>query len=269
MKIAIQLYSVRNAYDKDYYATLKSLKEMGYDGVELSGVGGIPADELKGACDEIGIVPVSAHIVHTDILNDMEGKFNYCAELGLKYIAIPWIDDKYRPGAEGFEGLVADLAKIGAEAKAHGIQLLYHNHDFEFVKYKNMYALDYIYSKVDKELLGTELDTAWVRVSSVDPAEYLKQYADRSYVVHLKDFAGKRQVSDYTSIALEGEKTIENIPFEFRPVGSGFQNFERIMDAVYQTKADWVVVEQDSPSMGLDELQSAKRSIDYLKTIIK
>lgn len=269
MKIAIQLFSVRNAYDKDYYATLKSLKEMGYDGVEFACVGAIPADELKKACDEIGIVPASAHIMHTTILDDMEGIFTYCKDLGLKYIAIPWIEDKYRPGEAGFEDLIEGIKKIGAEAKKYGIQLLYHNHDFEFKQYKGKYALDYLYESIDQELLGTELDTAWVRVSSVNPAEYLEKYADRSYVVHLKDFAGKREGSDYTSIAIEGEKKAEDVPFEFRPVGYGFQNFEKIMDSVYKTNAEWVVVEQDSPSMGLGELESVKKSIDYLKTIIK
>lgn len=269
MKIAVQLYSVRNAYDKDYYETLKKVKEAGYEGVEFSGVGAIPAKELKKACQELGLVPVSAHVMYTDILNDMEGKFTYCKELGLKYIAIPWIDEKYRPGEAGFESLIEDVKKIGEEAKKYGIQLLYHNHDFEFKKYKGKYALDYLYENVDKELLGTEIDTAWVRLSSVDPGKYIEKYADRSYVVHLKDFAGKRKAADYTSISIEGEKKVEDIPFEFRPVGHGFQNFEKIMDSIYKTCAEWVVVEQDSPSMGLDELESVKKSIDYLKTIIK
>ena len=269
MKIAVQLFSVRNSYDKNYYETLKSIKESGYEGVEFSGVGAIPAKELKKTCEELGLTPVSAHIMHTAILEDMEGIFTYCKELGLKYIAIPWVEDKYRPGEAGFEDLVEAIKKIGAEAKKHGIQLLYHNHDFEFKKYKGKYALDYIYESVDKELLGAEIDTAWVRVSSVDPGKYLEKYADRSYVVHLKDFAGKREGSDYTSIAIEGEREAEDIPFEFRPVGYGFQNFEKIMDSVYKTNAEWVVVEQDNPSLGLDELESTKKSIDYIKTIIK
>lgn len=267
MKIAMQLFSVRNAYGEDYYSTLKALKEMGYDGVEFAGIGSIPASELRAACEEIGITPISSHIMHTAILNDMDGVFNYCTELGLKYIAIPWVEEKYRPGFPEFESFVNDIAKIGKEAAARGIKLLYHNHDFEFAKYNDMYALDYIYSTVSDELLGTEIDTAWARISAVDPAAYVKKYADRSYIIHLKDFMGEKGVNK--SISIEGEKPFEDIPFEFRPVGYGVQNFERILNAVYDTRAEWVVVEQDSPSMGRSELECAKLSIDYLRSIIK
>ena len=268
MNVAIQLFSVRNAYTEDRVSTLKALREMGYEGVEFAGIDkAVDAKELRALCEEIGLVPISSHIAHTTILNDVKGVLDYCVELGLKYIAIPWVEERCRPGNEGFNDFVQDIETIAKETRARGIQLLYHNHDFEFRQHNGEYALDYIYSTIDKELLGAEIDTAWVRASAVDPAGYVRKYADRSHVVHLKDFAGQR--GDYASISIEGEKPIEDIPFEFRPVGYGVQNFKRIIDAVNDTCAEWVVVEQDSPSMGHDELECARLSIDYLKTLIK
>ena len=50
-----------------------------------------------------------------------------------------------------------------------GIQLLYHNHDFEFVKLDGEYALDVLYSTIPADLLQTEIDTCWVKVAGVDP----------------------------------------------------------------------------------------------------
>ena len=66
---------------------------------------------------------------------------------------------------------------------------LYHNHDFEFVKMPNgQYALDYIYTEIPADLLQTELDICWVKVAGEEPVDYIKKYAGRAPVVHLKDF---------------------------------------------------------------------------------
>ena len=43
--IALQVYSVRDDLEKDFYGTLKKVKELGYDGVEFAGLyGNAPAD---------------------------------------------------------------------------------------------------------------------------------------------------------------------------------------------------------------------------------
>ena len=65
-----------------------------------------------------------------------------------------------RPGTPKFEGNVKLFEEIGKVCKAHGIQTLYHNHDFEFVKVEDgRYALDYIYDTIPADLLQTEIDT--------------------------------------------------------------------------------------------------------------
>lgn len=53
--------------------------------------------------------------------------------------------------------------------KAEGIQLLYHNHDFEFVKLSGLYGLDFLYEAVPADVLATELDTCWVKVAAKTP----------------------------------------------------------------------------------------------------
>lgn len=57
--------------------------------------------------------------------------------------------------------------------------------------------------------------------------------------------------------------------FEFRPVGSGLQNFPAILEACKDVNAKWVVVEQDQPSMGKTPLECAETSINYLRLFIK
>ena len=55
--------------------------------------------------------------------------------------------------------------------------------------------------------------------------------------------------------------------FEFRPVGSGLQDIPSVLAASADAGAEWVVVEQDAPSMGKTSMECAKLSIDYLRTL--
>ena len=65
----------------------------------------------------------------------------------------------------------------------------------------------------------------------------------------------------------ETEAVEEESTFEFRPIGSGMQNIPSILDACIDAGAEWVVVEQDNPSMGLTALECAKKSREYLRSL--
>ena len=156
---------------------------------------------------------------------------------------------------------------LGTVAKKLGITLLYHNHDFEFLKIDGKYALDILYDSVPADLLQTELDTCWVNVGGENPADYIRKYSGRSPVVHLKDFTGSKSENMYELIGIEKKAEAAPQKFEFRPVGSGKQDFPAILAAAEDAGAEWVVVEQDNPSMGLTPLECAAKSRAYLKTI--
>ena len=40
LPVVVQLYSVRDAMEADFYRTIKKMKELGYDGVEFAGLFG-------------------------------------------------------------------------------------------------------------------------------------------------------------------------------------------------------------------------------------
>ena len=267
LPIAVQLYSVRNAVKEDMLGTLKKIKAMGYEGVEFAGLYDHSAAEVKKMCEEVGLVPVSAHVPFADMLEDAHGVFATYAEIGTKYVAIPSLTEDRRPGKEGFFDTMKKIAEVGAIAREHGITLLYHNHDFEFVRVDGEYGLDRLYREVSADVLQTELDTCWVNVGGEDPAEYVRKYAGRAPVVHLKDFFGEKSENMYELIGEKNDAPVRPSNFEFRPVGAGLQNFPAILDAAKDADAKWVVVEQDKPSMGLDELASVEKSINYLKSL--
>ncbi|MBQ9131112.1 MAG: sugar phosphate isomerase/epimerase [Clostridia bacterium] len=265
--VALQVYSVRNDADANLYATLKEIKTMGYDGVEFAGLYNHTAEEVRDMCADIGLVPISAHVSYQEMMADPEGVLSQYATIGCKYVAIPYLTSELRPGTDKFPEVVKNAAMLGAVASKLGMTLLYHNHDFEFMKLDGKYALDILYEEVSADLLQTELDMCWVNVGGENPSEYLLKYSGRSPVVHLKDFYGEKSDDMYELIGIEKKAPTRPANFEFRPVGSGKQDFPAILKAAEQAGSSWVVVEQDNPSMGLTPMECAAKSRAYLKSI--
>ncbi len=266
--IALQLYSVRDDMAADFAGTLRKVKALGYEGVEFAGLFDKTADEVKSLCGSIGLEPISAHVPFADMMADPSLLETY-AGIGCRYVVIPYLTEEYRPGQDKFNDVINGAAILGEKAKALGMTLAYHNHDFEFTKLGEKYALDILYETVSADLLQAELDTCWVRVGGEDPAKYIRKYAGRVDVLHLKDYAGSKSENMYALIGIdEGEKKESDSKFEFRPVGSGVQDMPGILDAATDAGVKWVVVEQDEPSMGLSAMECAEKSIGYLKSIM-
>lgn len=265
--IAIQVYSVRDDASKNLYGTLKKIKALGYDGVEFAGLYNHTASEISEMCKDIGLTPISAHVPYKDMVADPEGVLSIYAAIGCKYVAVPYLNEDLRPGTDRFPEVIENVAKIGAVAKKLGLQLLYHNHDFEFMRLDGKYALEILYDSVPADLLKTELDLCWVNVGGENPADYLVKFTGRAPVVHYKDFYGEKSENMYELIGIDKKLPTRPANFEFRPVGSGKQNMPEILKATAKAGCEWVVVEQDQPSMGLTPMECAKKSIDYLKSI--
>lgn len=267
--IALQLYSVRDELEADFEGTLKKVKELGFDGVEFAGLYNRNPADVKALLAELGLVALSAHVPYVDMMADPEKVLKDYAEVGCKFVVIPYLTEEYRPGQEKFNEVIEGAKMLGKVAKDMGMTLLYHNHDFEFDKIDGEYALDILYKEVSADLLQTELDTCWVNVGGEYPPSYIRKYSGRAPVVHLKDFSlsGSKPKKMYELIGIEDEQEEEESTFEFRPVGYGQQDLPSILAAAKDAGAGWVVVEQDMPSMDKTPLECAEMSINYLKTL--
>lgn len=155
-------------------------------------------------------------------------------------------------------------------AKLHGLQLCYHNHSHEFVRMPDgEYGLDCIFRTVPSPLLETQLDLCWVNAAGEDPVAYLEKYAGHIPTVHMKDFVGKGKVRAEGAYERDGAPFVPHGQDEgevaLRPVGRGVQNVPALVAAAKAGGTEWIIVEQDEPSLGLSRFECAKNSIDYLK----
>ncbi|HIT90142.1 MAG TPA: sugar phosphate isomerase/epimerase [Candidatus Merdenecus merdavium] len=219
---------------------------MGYQGVELAGLYGHKPESIRDWLKEIGLIPISAHVPYAELRDELEKTVQAYKTIGCSYIAIPYLPEDERYGTDSYDEFLSSIPKISEVCKSHGIVLLYHNHDFEFQKDREgSYILDALYSQFPADILQAEIDTCWVKVSKVDPISYIKQYAGRCPIVHLKDYTGAE-------------------PVEFTALGKGIQDIQGIATASIQAGAKWVIVEQDDHTIHTP-MEDVRLSIDYLK----
>lgn len=271
-KVGLQLYSIRDDMQKDMDAALRQVSEMGYEYVEFAGYYDHSAEEVRAMLDKYGLKCVSVHQSPSLFLEEGQTAVDFLKTIGASYCAIPWYEASKLKGTPDWEQTVADFTKVGTLLKENGIQMLYHNHDFEFQKYEGKFLLDWIYETIPADILQPQVDTCWVHYAGNDPAAYLEKYAGRIKVVHLKDFVCKNLGSGpvYALIGEDGKEqkkaSQEENGFEFRPVGHGIQNFPAILEACEKAGAEYVIVEQDM-SNDRPALEAARMSREYLKSL--
>lgn len=275
LPVGVQLYSVRTELEKDFYGTLKKVREMGYAGVEFYGeyYGNTPV-QIKKWCTELGLIPFSNHVPFQAMIDDVDKVIEENTILGVQYIVFPYMDEASRPGIdpEQFKKTVATIGEVGAKVKEAGFQLLYHNHDFEFVKLADgSVGYDYIFSANTRSDLQNELDICWADYAGFKPAEVLAKYAGGIPVVHLKDYylEGKLSSAPYALIGITTDNAMKDDGgwFEYRPLGMGQVDIPAAIKAAIAGNAQWLCVEQDEPCEGLNRLEGIAKSVEYLKSL--
>ncbi|MBD9123495.1 MAG: hypothetical protein EGP68_01780 [Lachnospiraceae bacterium] len=251
LPIAVQVYSVREEAERDFAGTMKKLSEMGYDGVELAGLYGKSAEEIRDSIKAAGLIAISAHVSYDELAGDLEKTLQDYETIGCRYIVIPWLGEDRRFGAALYEETIKGIPVISEGCKKHGMTLLYHNHDFEFAKTPDgTYALDQLYAEVPADVLGAEPDTCWIKVGGPDPSEWLKKYSGRCPLVHVKDFRRKADGVDLLAL------------------GEGEQDFPTLVKTAKECGAQWLVIEQDDHPYGTP-MGDMKKSLNYLKELGK
>jgi sugar phosphate isomerase/epimerase len=126
----------------------------------------------------------------------------------------------------GAKNLAEILNKLGAKCKAAGLELLYHNHDFEFSKDdEGNVVLDYLLEHCDKSIVNFQMDLYWVTKAGQDPVAYFKRYPGRFKIWHVKDMDEQGR---------------------FAPVGNGHIDFKRILAEKKLSGMLYYYVEQDA-----------------------
>ena len=112
LPIAVQVYSVREEAERDFAGTMKKLGEMGYDGVELAGLYGKSAEEIRNSIKAAGLTAISAHVSYDELAGDLEKTLQDYETIGCRYIVIPWLGEDRRFGAALYEETIKEIPVI-------------------------------------------------------------------------------------------------------------------------------------------------------------
>ncbi len=271
-KVGLQLYSVRDRMEKDMEGTLKAVKEMGYDYVETAGYFGKSAEEMRALLDKYGLTCISVHQTLDFYETKGQAGVDFIKTLGAEFSAIPWYDKSKLPGSPAWEETKALFVRSGELLKKNGIDMCYHNHDFEFETVDGKYKYDIMMEEISRDIFKPEFDTCWVRYAGEDPCMYIRAFAGNVRILHLKDFTCKKLASGpaYALIDADGNPiapdTKEDNQFRFTPLGEGMQDFPAILTAAEEAGTEYIIVEQDE-TYEIPSLEAAKRSREYLKTL--
>lgn len=265
-KIAYQLYSARLEAEKDLKSLLLSLKQIGYEAVEFAGFFDFSSTEILSFLKEAELEAISSHVPLTELRERLDSVIRFHKEIGCKRIVIPYLEEKDRPPRESFEAFVEFAKKLQAELSKEGIELYYHNHDFEFVQHGGVFALDYLYDKVPN--LKCELDTCWIKFALQNPIDYLNKYKGRYDIVHLKDFiCDDFSSSPYKLLNSDKNDAAKSSNFKFMPFGYGIQDCMSLVKASVLNGTEYLIVEQDE-AYDTPNLKAAEMSYNTIKDIL-
>lgn len=273
LPVGIQVYGLRDLLEEtpeNFKPVMQKVKEMGYDGVELAGLYGLTPEHIKEVLDEVGLIPISAHVAFAEMMEDIDKVIKDYSVIGVRYLVMPYMAEEYRPvNPEGFEKFLPLLNEMGQKIHDAGMTFLYHNHDFEFVKLPDgRWGYDVMFEAIPHDNLMSELDTCWCDVATGQAPEFVKKYTNRIPIVHLKDYIKKGDVKNmYKLIGIDSEEDEKDTGyFGFRPVGFGQMLWEPVLEATLEADAKWVIVEQDE-HYETDPLECARRSREYLRIL--
>lgn len=187
LPVCLQGYTVRDDFAQDFYGTLKKIADIGYAGVELAGLYGKNATELKAVLDDNNLTVPGAHVGLGDLAN-VEAALETYNTLGAKYIIVPYLPAEMRTGMDDYRKLAEMLSDLGVKVSKAGMGFAYHNHEFEFETFgTDQTAFDLLFGSTDANIVKVELDAFWVRKAGLDPVATINKYAGRVPLLHVKD----------------------------------------------------------------------------------
>jgi len=266
-RLGIQLYSVRDAMQKDPAGSLKKLADMGYVHVEHANYinrkfYGYSAKEFKKLLGDNGLQMPSGHTVMTaqdwdNTKNDFTDKWKYtiedAAEVGQRYVISPWLDDNLRTDMDGLKKFMVQFNKCGELCKANGMTFGYHNHNFEFkTKIGDGNLYDYILANTDQSLVAQQMDIGNMLGAGGIALDLLKKYPGRFELMHVKD-----EIKSTTGQGMDG--------YDSTILGQGVMPVKEIVKAARKMGGtSQFIIEQES-YQGKDPFDCVKIDLQIMK----
>ena len=259
-KMGLQAFTIRDAMANDLLGSLKTVKSLGYEDLELYGFDaakiayyGYAAPDFKQVLDDMGLTSSSCHYGFSDYINASKEELTKFVDSCIKgalalnhsYITWPWMAPEQRT-LETFERLPELLNTIGEQVNHAGLGFAYHNHDFEFHTYGENTGFDMILNGTDPSLVKLQLDLYWaVHSANKTPKELIAMAPERFVMWHIKD--------------------MDKITRDYSELGNGSIDYSEMIPALDTSALEFYYLEQGG-NFAKNSIQSITDSAQFFKS---
>lgn len=260
--------------------TLRTIKETGYDGIELNSfmvnptpfmvrmltkAAGMPTGKggnLDWGCltKEAGLTVVSLHKDLKSIQGELKTTVDETRKFGTSNVVITGMYRfDYRDNAL-VDDLCRQLNEAGKSLKEEGIQLLYHNHNYEFQKVNGKQtAYEYLIANTDAEYVGFEFDSYWPTEAGVCALDIMQALGERMKLYHINDRGTKLQKPMMTPI----------LKSDSCELGYGNMNLEALCRQALSVGVEAVVLESHKNWVDNSPVKSLQVSAEFMNEHVK
>ena len=251
MKLVAQFYSLRTECKtpEELYSSMKKVKDIGYEIIQISGVCDIEAERLKSYSDELSLPITCTHKPFDSIVNDTENLIKYHKTIGCPVIGLGSMSGEYRESVESVREFIKVIREPIKKIKDAGLSFTYHNHSFEFEDKGGTNIFELLFEELPEAVFLP--DVYWIKHGGYDPLETLERIckAGRTTNVHFKDMKTEPKG-------------------EICACGNGVIDFAPIAKLLKKYGIENILVEQDNaPNFG-DVFAQMKMSFDHLNPIV-
>jgi sugar phosphate isomerase/epimerase len=251
--VGLELYSLRDDMKRDVPATLKLVRQMGFDHVEVPSLYGLSAADFRRALDEAGLKAAALVAPYDQLKNNLAGVKSDLEALGARWALLPWINhgDKFERGDA--ELAAKDMNAWGKALHSAGYKFAYHVHGYEFQPSAEGTLLDLMAQTTDAETVKFQLDTFWIVWPGQDCVALMRRYPMRFRILHLKDLR-KGVKGD-----LSGQAPVDNSVV----LGDGVVPFREVLAVALEQRVEDYFIEDESTQAA----QQIPLSLGYLRKL--
>lgn len=255
--------------------TLSRIKLAGYDGLELNGfmikpssfivrtltkAAGMPTGkggklDWKSLLDEAGLKAVSIHEDLGSIERDVKAVIEEAHKFETNKVVITGMYQFDYKDASLVDELCKRLNEAGKQLSLGGIELIYHNHNIEWLDCGGVTAYQRIVDGTNPDYLNFEFDSYWPTEAGVDALATMKMLGDRLKLYHINDRGTKVIKTPMTPI----------LKSDSMELGTGNMNLEGMIDVARTAGVDAIILESHKNWIDKDPIKSLELSAEYLK----
>ncbi len=248
MKLGAQFYSIRDntTTPEALYESFKSIKNIGYEVVQMSAICEIEPELLKSYSEEFSLPITCTHSPFDRIINDTDNLIKEHLIFGCPTIGLGYMPNEFHEG-RGVYDFIDAIREPLRKIKSAGLNFAYHNHAFEFEMVDDKLMFDILIDELPD--LDFILDTYWVKYAGYDYLDYIKRLGKtRLKNVHFKDMRS-------------------NPKGDICPCGEGVIDFLPVVKLCDELEIENALVEQDNAPESGNSIEQMAISYNNLKNL--